>query len=36
MAGDMRTLSALESRLEELVDLQIDLQLQLNKLNFID
>jgi hypothetical protein len=36
MAGDMRTLSALECRLEELVDLQIDLQLQLNKLNFID
>ena len=35
-AGDFRSLSALESRLEELVDLQIELQLQLNKLNFID
>lgn len=35
-AGDFRSLSALESRLEELVDLQIELQLRLNKLNFID
>ena len=32
MAGDMRTLSALECRLEELVDLQIDLQLKLYRL----
>lgn len=35
-AGDFRSLSALESRLEELVDLQIELQLRLSKLNFID